>query len=117
MKSDSSPTTSVFQDSTKLLSDASTLGGSRTTSTGRTRTWADTVGGQRTSDAEPAGIDQSPIISDLESSRAEVETLKSKVAQLEAERLKHQKTLANTVQEQVSKAVQDQMMQFTAQMT
>jgi hypothetical protein len=43
--------------------------------------------------------------------------LKAKVAQLEAERVAQQKTLADTVQEQVSKAVQDQMTIFTAQMT
>ncbi len=122
MISDSSPPAYLFQDVKEMLSDATALGGSRTTSSDRTRTWADTVGGRRTSatelpNAEPAGIYQSTIISDLESSRAEVETLKSKVAQLEVERIEHQKTLASTVQEQVSKAVQDQMMQFTAQMT
>ncbi len=43
--------------------------------------------------------------------------MKAKVAQLEAERVAQQKTLADTVQEQVSKAVQDQMTIFTAQMT
>jgi hypothetical protein len=119
--SDSSPPTYVFQD-TRTLSDDSSLGRSRTTSLGHTRTWADTVAGRRTlpkesSHVNSAGIDQSTTISDLESSRAEVETLKSKVAQLEAEKIEQQNALADTVQKQVSKAVQDQMALFTAQMT
>ncbi len=119
--SDSSPPVFVFQDK-KLVSDESTLGSSRTTSHDLTRTWAERVSGRSTSASEilnggQAGIDQSTIISDLESSRAEVETLRSKVAHLEAERIEQQKALADTVQEQVSKAVQDQMTLFTAQMT
>ncbi len=69
------------------------------------------------SDIGTGGMDHISVISDLASSRAEVENLKSKVAQLEAERIEQQKALADTVQEQVSKAVQDQMTIFTAQMT
>lgn len=121
--SDTSPPTYIFQDTkTRMSSDDSTLEGSQTTSSrGHNHTWADTVVGCKSAKGSPdivqASIDQSTIVSDLESSRAEVETLKSKVAQLEAERAEHQKVLADTVQEQVSKAVQDQMMVFTAQMT
>ena len=120
--SDSSPPTYVFQDTNMPLDDTSTLGGSRDAPLGRARTWADAVTGRSKPameivDVGQVNIDQGTIISDLESSRAEVETLKSKVAQLEAERIEHQKALANTVQDQVSKAVQDQMNLFTAQMT
>ena len=116
--SDTSPPSYIFQDTSKRnASNESTIGVSQTTR----RTWADTVTGQNTPAPESlvtgqAGIDQSTIISDLESSRAEVETLKSKVAQLEAERAEQQKVLADTVQEQVTKAVQDQMSQMFAKL-
>ncbi|KAI2491590.1 hypothetical protein MHU86_22962 [Fragilaria crotonensis] len=121
--SDTSPPTYIFQDTkTRMSSDDSTLEGSQTNSSrGHNHTWADTVVGRKSAKGSPdiiqTSIDQSTIVSDLESSRAEVETLKSKVAQLEAERAEQQKVLADTVQEQVSKAVQDQLMVFPAQMT
>jgi hypothetical protein len=109
--SDSSPPNYVFQDKKAPSGDTSTLGGSRATLSSRPRTWADMASGRHTAATEisdiasPEGLDQSTIISDLASSRAEVENLRSQVAQLEAERAEHQKVLADTVQEQVSKAV------------
>lgn len=118
--SDASPPDYVFHDKT-LVSDTSTLGGSRTIPLESTRTWADMAAGHAastgTSSTGQVSLEQSSAISDLASSRAEVESLKAKVAQMEAERIEQQKALADTVQEQVSKAVQDQMSIFTAQMT
>ena len=120
--SDSSPPTYVLHDKSPS-SDTSTIGGSLTSSSDHQRSWAEMAAGQRNvptteiSDIGTGGMDHISVISDLASSRAEVENLKSKVAQLEAERIEQQKALADTVQEQVSKAVQDQMTIFTAQMT
>jgi hypothetical protein len=119
--SDSSPPDYVFQDKT-LASDTSTLGGSRSFPSERTRTWADMATGHTSTVETPletgqVSFDQSTVISDLASSRAEVESLKAKVAKMEAQRIEQQKALADTVQEQVSKAVQDQMSIFIAQMT
>ena len=124
--SDESPPAYVFHNTKHQKSSddsESMLGGSQTKSANRTRTWADRVAGHSTSVTEdldigqPSIFDQSTIISDLESSRAEVETLKYIVAQLEAERAEQKKALSETVQQQVSKAVQDQMSLFTVQMT
>jgi hypothetical protein len=119
--SDSSPPTFVFRRDKD--SDTSTLGGSRTnTSSQHSRTWAETVAERSTqatnndltsSEREP----HSQIAEDLMRSRAEVEILKSRLAQMELDRAEQQFQLANTVQEQVQKAVQDQMAQFTLQMT
>ena len=123
--SDASPPSYVYNKSAinrTNSSEDSTSGGSQAILPGNKGTWADTVAGRSTSlsinsDIGSTGIDQTTIISDLESSRAEVETLKSKVAQMEAERAEQQRVLAETVQEHVSKALQDQMMIFTNQMT
>jgi hypothetical protein len=90
---DSSPPEFVFQDTSKSTSlDDSTLGSLRSNLSGYTRTWADTAAGRNTTAAEhlnigPTNIDKLSIIRDLESSRAEVETLKFIVAQVEAERV------------------------------
>jgi hypothetical protein len=84
--------------------------------------WADKVTGHSTSATEHLDIgsanivDQSTIISDLESSRAEVETLKSKVAQLEAEREEQQKALSDTVGTSIKGSARP-MTLFTVQMT
>jgi len=108
---------------TPAASETSTLGGSRNASSDRTRTWADLATGRGSSvtlasDREFSTVmDQSTIISDLASSRVEVENLKSKLAQLEAEREEQHKAIADTVQEQVSKAVEAQMSILSAQMT
>ena len=76
--SDSSPPTYVFQDTNMPLDDTSTLGGSRDAPLGRARTWADAVTGRSKPameivDVGQVNIDQGTIISDLESSRAEVQ--------------------------------------------
>jgi hypothetical protein len=113
--SDTSPPACIYQDSSNksfLSAKDSTLGDSRSNSSSRVHTWANATAGCNAptiehSETGQTSIDQSTIISDLESSQAEVETLKSKVAHLEAERAEQQKLLAETVKEQVSKAVQD----------
>ena len=121
--SDTSFPSYVVQDMTPAASETSTLGGSRNASSDRTRTWADLATGRGSSvtlasDREFSTVmDQSTIISDLASSRVEVENLKSKLAQLEAEREEQHKAIADTVQEQVSKAVEAQMSILSAQMT
>jgi hypothetical protein len=100
--SDSSPPNNVFHGRTPPLGDASTLEGRRASLSSRPHTLADMTSGRNSaateiSDIAPEGMDQFTIFSDLASSRAEVENLRSKDAQLEAERAEQQNIFAATV--------------------
>ena len=111
-----------------VLSDDSlpeALGGhadpDRTPTTPSMRTWADLVSDpsqasnmRSTSTPRRSPIDDD-LISDLASSRAEVADLRAQVALLQADRIRTDLTIAETVQQQVAHAVSEQMAQIAAQ--
>ena len=127
ISNDTSPPSYVYQREKNESPDASTidtstLGDSRTHSSGHQRSWADAVKKSHARSFQNESVvsphdTQNALKEDLENSRAEVAALKEKLVQMERDSEKAREMMEEKVKHQVDQALKVQFEAFAKEMT